>query len=92
MAHAPTIGIDVGGTGIKAAAVHAEHGGLVTTRRKLATPDGGMPDDIADVVATLVRQVREDLTELGETAHPTVGVCVPSVVKSGVTLSAANID
>lgn len=90
--HALTIGVDVGGTGIKAAAVRVSDGELVTPRRKILTPEGGKPDDVADAVAGITNTVTEDLREIGETPHANVGVCVPAVVKNGVTLSAANID
>ncbi len=77
------IGIDIGGTGIKGAVVDTENGQLLTERIKLDTPRGGKPDDVASVVSEIYQQ-------LNETA-PT-GVCVPSVVKNGVTKSAANIS
>ena len=77
------IGIDIGGTGIKGAVVETETGELLTERIKLDTPRGGKPDEIAVVVKEIYQQ-------LDETAP--VGVCVPSVVKNGITKSAANIS
>ena len=77
------IGIDIGGTGIKGAVVETETGELLTERIKLDTPRGGKPDEIAVVVKEIYQQLDE--------TEP-VGVCVPSVVKNGITKSAANIS
>ena len=77
------VGIDIGGTGIKGAAVDIENGQLTTERIKFETPQGGRPGDIADVV----KEVYQNLN----TAGP-VGICLPSVVKKGVSKSAANIS
>jgi polyphosphate glucokinase len=80
------IGIDIGGTGIKAAIVNVKKGELVGERIRVMTPEGGEPADIARVVSELVEQ-------LGGTkdAMP-VGICFPAVVKHGHTMSAANIS
>jgi polyphosphate glucokinase len=80
------LGIDIGGTGIKGAVVDTESGELVSERIKIATPKGGEPQDI---VATVV-EVVERLGHHGERAP--VGVCFPSVIKQGRTLSAANVS
>ncbi|GGA58060.1 polyphosphate glucokinase [Pseudoclavibacter endophyticus] len=84
------IGIDVGGTGIKGGAVDVRTGELVTARHKETTPKGGSP---VDIVAA-VQQVRASiLSELDMKArHLRVGVCLPSVVRHGVTSTAANIS
>ena len=80
-----TIGVDVGGTGIKAAVVDMTDGSLVTKRVKVDTPHPATPASVADVIATLVADAAPD------DGSP-VGVTVPGVVRSGVVHSAANID
>jgi polyphosphate glucokinase len=79
------IGIDIGGTGIKGAIVDTRKGELVSERIKYATPAGGSPKDIADVVARII-------SELGGSRHLAVGICFPAVVQHGRTMSAANVS
>jgi polyphosphate glucokinase len=80
------IGIDIGGTGIKGAIVDVSTGELVTERVKVATPDGGKPDDI---VAEVVKMI----DGMGSAADGlAVGVCFPAVILHGVTMSAANVS
>ncbi|MFM5952492.1 MAG: polyphosphate--glucose phosphotransferase [Micrococcales bacterium] len=80
------IGIDVGGTGIKAALVDAKKGELVSERIRVETPTGGRPNEIAEVVKKLVAT----LDPKGSAAA--IGICFPAVVQHGVTKSAANIS
>lgn len=77
------VGIDIGGTGIKGAIVDTDSGDLRSERVKLETPRGGRPDDIAKVVG----EVYSELDNQGP-----VGICLPSVVKNGISKSAANIS
>ncbi|MGA1052592.1 MAG: ROK family protein [Ilumatobacteraceae bacterium] len=77
------LGVDVGGTGIKAAPVDLADGRLVGDRLRIDTPRPATPDRVVDVVRQLVA------------AHHwtgSVGVCVPAVVQRGVVRTAANID
>jgi len=83
---ATALGIDIGGTGIKGAVVDTATGQLLSERLKLATPPGGEPEDIVQTVL----QIIEQLGGLDDGAP--VGVCFPAVVKSGRTLSAANVS
>lgn len=84
------IGVDVGGSGIKVAAVDVEHGTLVGPRLRIATPQPSTPDVVVPVI---VRTVRRALREAGvNAADVPVGVGMPAVVIDGVTKSAANID
>lgn len=76
-------GIDVGGSGIKGAIVDVVSGNLVTERKRLPTPPGAKPDDVAKVI--------KELLEMHNWTGP-VGVGFPSVVISGVIHTAANID
>ena len=79
------IGIDIGGTGIKGAVVHKKKGELVSDRLRVATPEGGEPEDIAASVVELV-------SRLEQPADRPVGICFPAVVKHGHTQSAANVS
>ena len=83
---ATALGIDIGGTGIKGALVDTTTGELLSERVKLATPTGGLPDDI---IATVV----ELIDKLGglDDAVP-VGVCFPAIIRNGHTMSAANVS
>ncbi|PZE29847.1 MULTISPECIES: polyphosphate--glucose phosphotransferase [unclassified Curtobacterium] len=79
------VGVDIGGTGIKGAIVDVESGALTSDRIKKATPEGGKPDDIAEVVVEIIN-------ELGMTNDEPIGICFPAVVKDGRTMSAANVS
>ncbi len=79
------IGIDIGGTGIKGALVNTKSGELRSERVKVATPDGGEPEAIAEQVAEIVKAVE------GKSGRP-LGICFPAVVKHGTTQSAANVS
>lgn len=81
-----SVGIDIGGTGIKAALVDVKAGELVGERLRVETPAGGLPDDIAEVVRSMI----ETLDPKG--VAKSVGICFPAVVQHGVTLSAANVS
>lgn len=90
---APTraaIGIDIGGTGIKAAVVDVAAGELLSKRRKLDTPEGGSPEDILDAVLELADRLRDHDAVQGREVP--IGICLPSIVQHGVTRSAANIS
>ena len=79
------IGIDIGGTGIKGALVDVKAGELLSERIRMETPEGGRPDDMADVV----RSILKDLKASKDTP---VGICFPAVVQNGVAKSAANVS
>jgi len=83
---AKALGVDIGGTGIKAAFVDTTTGELLTERVKLPTPAGGEPHDIVAVTM----QIIEDLGGV-EKGVP-VGVCFPAVIRNGHTMSAANVS
>jgi polyphosphate glucokinase len=76
-------GIDIGGTGMKAAPVDLSTGDLVADRFRIETPQPATPDRLAAVVAELV--------EHHAWTGP-LGVCFPAVIRHGVVRSAANID
>ena len=80
------VGVDIGGTGIKAGLVDLERGQLVSDRIKVATPEGAEPQDVLDAVT-------EVLSTLGVTGESIpLGVAFPAIVKNGRTLSAANVS
>jgi polyphosphate glucokinase len=81
MAH--VLGIDVGGTGIKAAPVDTATGQLTAARQKLATPQPATPAGVAEIVGQLVQDFKW--------AGP-VGITFPGVVVGGVIHTAANMD
>ena len=83
---AKALGVDIGGTGIKAAVVDTETGELLTERVKLFTPKGGEPEAVVETVLEVI-----DLVGGLEDGVP-VGVCFPAVVKHGRTMSAANVS
>ena len=76
-------GIDIGGTGMKAAPVDLATGELTGERYRLDTPQPATPEAVAETLGKLVAY------------HGWVGpigVCMPSVVTHGEVRSAANID
>ncbi len=102
------IGVDVGGSGIKAALVDVETGELLTPRLRVATPDPSTPAAVAQTIGRLVKRTlaaaadgapgptpdapRRDPIPAAVLARLPVGVGMPTVVVDGVTRSAANID
>lgn len=76
-------GVDIGGSGIKAALVDTDAGELVSERLRVATPSKRDPAGIAEVVRGLV-------AELG--GEGTVGLGMPAVITNGRARTAANID
>jgi polyphosphate glucokinase len=77
------LGVDIGGTGIKAAPVDVAAGKLLAPRQKIDTPRPATPAAVADVVTQLVKNFNW--------TGP-VGVTFPGVVVNGVTRTAANVD
>lgn len=81
------VGVDIGGTGIKAGVVDLEAGELVSDRMKVPTPAGAEPQD----VLAAVTQVLDDLG-VADDESLSLGVAFPAIVKNGRTLSAANVS
>lgn len=84
MAHA--IGVDIGGTGIKAGVVDLATGLLTSERAKVLTPPGAAPADVLGAVLTVL-----DMLGVRDSPLP-LGIAFPSVIRHGRTLSAANIS
>lgn len=80
-----TIGIDIGGTGIKAAIVNVVTGEFASEKIKVATPAGAFPGDVARVCHDLVE-------ELDPQGSLPVGLCFPFVIVDDVARSASNVD
>lgn len=76
-------GIDIGGSGIKAATVDLDTGEFIGDRLKITTPKPATPTAVAETVAEIIRRAEWD---------GPVGITLPSVVKDQFALSAANID
>lgn len=78
-----SMGVDVGGSGIKGAVVEVETGALLTERFKVATPARSTPRAVAKAIARLVARSGWE---------GPLGCAVPCVVHAGVTHTAANVD
>lgn len=77
----PTLAIDIGGSGLKAAVVDAS-GAFVGERVRIDTPVGATPDAIVALLAELVRELP---------AHERVAVGFPGMVRNGVVRTAPNL-
>jgi polyphosphate glucokinase len=77
------LGIDVGGSGIKAAPVDLTTGERLRKRKRIPTPRPSTPESMYDII--------EELVASFEWTGP-VGCALPSVVHAGVVCTAANID
>lgn len=80
---AQVLGIDIGGTGIKAAPVDVATGQLSAERLKLPTPHPAVPEAVAAVVA----QLAADFGWSGP-----AGITFPGVVTDGRVKTAPNLD
>jgi polyphosphate glucokinase len=80
---AKLFGIDIGGSGVKGGVVDVKAGKLVGNRHRIKTPQPSTPDAVMDVAAAVVANFGY---------QGPVGCAMPSVVRNGVVLSAANID
>src|SRR5437868_1641126 len=78
------LGIDVGGSSVKAALVDVDGGQLVGELISATTPQPATPDGLMPVIAGLVARLPQ--------AAARVGVAFPTVVKRGRVHTAANID
>jgi polyphosphate glucokinase len=76
------LGIDIGGSGMKAAVVDTTTGEFMSEKFRIETPQPAKPDTMADVV----RQLTEHFDWKGP-----VGVGFPGVVQKGIIRTAANL-
>lgn len=77
------LGIDIGGTGIKAALVDTNTGLLQSKRLRVPTPKPSTPEKISQVVRQIVNHFDYD----GK-----VGCGFPSIIKNGKSLHPGNMD
>jgi polyphosphate glucokinase len=83
------IGLDIGGTGIKAAVVDLATGRLVTDRVRELTPQPAGPEAVLDVVASVV----QSLEATGAlTPEMPAGAAFPSVIRAGRAMTAVHGD
>ncbi|VAW42795.1 Polyphosphate glucokinase [hydrothermal vent metagenome] len=78
-----TLGIDIGGSGIKGALVDTGKGEMVTDRLRILTPQPSEPQAVMNVLQQIVTHFHY--------SGP-MGVGLPGIVINGVVRSAANID
>jgi polyphosphate glucokinase len=83
MAETILLGLDVGGSSIKAGLVDTGRGTLTTALRSVRTPIPSTPEAVLQACAQIDRDFRG--------AGP-VGLAFPSVVQGGIARTAANVD
>ncbi len=76
------LGIDVGGSGIKAALVDSATGELKSDRHRVETPHPSTPANMSEAIKELVATFDYD---------GPVGCCFPTIVMDGVAKSASNL-
>lgn len=77
------IGVDIGGTGIKAALVDVERGELIGDRIRVETPQPATPESVVTATAGLIAAL--------ESPNP-VGIGFPAPFAGGKVMMASNID
>ena len=77
------LGMDVGGSGIKAAVVDTSNGQLASERIRIETPRPATPAAIGNAMQSLVRQM--------QWSGP-IGIGFPAAIQHGIARTAANID
>lgn len=77
------LGIDIGGSGIKAAPVNSETGELLAPRIRIETPRPADPEAVTGVLQQLQAHFGWD---------GPIGCAFPGVVRRGTVLTAANVD
>lgn len=83
---AQAFGVDIGGSGIKAAPVNLEKGEFAEPRLKILTPEVSTPQAVADIV-------RQELEHFEVPQTVPVGIAFPAPIKPGRPLDfMANLD
>lgn len=77
------VGVDIGGTGIKAALVDLTSGELLSDRFRLDTPHPSTPTAVAETVTKVVSEIGFD---------GPIGATFPGVVMHGVVRTSVNMD
>ncbi len=83
------VGIDVGGTGVKAAVVDLATGSLVSARIREKTPSPSTPQAVAAAIAHIIEKIE---ASGHDTSGLPAGAGLPGVAKDGWLRTAANID
>lgn len=78
------LGIDVGGTGIKAGIVETTTGELLTERTRVVTPRPATPEALGQTLKTMLDQ--------HQWSGVTIGMGFPAAIQHGIARTAANID
>lgn len=79
----PTLGIDIGGSGIKGALVDTKVGKMIGERLRIPTPQPATPAAVIETIQQLVTHFEY---------NGPIGIGLPGIVIDGVVKSAANID
>ncbi len=77
------LGIDIGGSGIKAAIVNTETGELLSERHRIDTPKPATPKSVAKVIKQMIKH----FDYKGE-----VGCCFPTIIVDGQCKSHGNLS
>jgi polyphosphate glucokinase len=77
------LGIDIGGSGLKAAPVDVNTGEFLADRYRIPTPEPGNPEQVIEVIHHLVNHF---------SWKEKIGVGFPGVVRRGVVETAANVS
>lgn len=77
------LGIDIGGSGIKAAIVDISKGELVSERLRIPTPQPSLPKDVSEVILEIIRQFNY---------KGPIGIGFPAAITRGIIRTASNID
>lgn len=79
------LGVDIGGSGIKAAPVNLKTGEFLEKRHRIATPQPATPEAVGKTVAQVVSTFEPS------TKMP-IGITFPGVIQHGVVRFAPNVD
>ena len=77
------LGIDIGGSGIKAAPVNTKDGLMLGLRHRIPTPFPSTPENVADVINEMVKHFKW---------KGLIGCGFPAVIQNGIAKTAANVD
>ena len=77
------LGIDIGGSGIKAAPVYIEDGKMLAERHRIPTPSPATPEKVAVVIAELSEHFKW---------KGLIGCGFPGVIQNGMAKTAWNKD
>jgi polyphosphate glucokinase len=78
------LGLDLGGSSIKAGAVDVVAGHVVGPLDSVPTPPHAIPGDVQQALATLIARFPQ--------CTGRIGLAFPAVIKAGVACTAANVD